>query len=383
MRFSGRSISAALLAVSAVYYGWYISHRSLAAVVPPPDTATEGALRGFAELRPIDVHTHVFKTDPAFQAFLGRMRLTLLDILVVDDTVAYSQKLEPERTDALGVVRGSGGHVALCTTFDPYRWTDRDFAEQAIKQINEDFAQGAVAVKLWKNLGMEIRRADGAFLMPDDPILEPIYKDVAEHNRTIVTHLADPDSCWEPLSPDDPSYLGILRRRTAHYYQQNPRWYMYNHPDYPSKQAILAARDHLLEMNPHLRVVGAHLGSMETDVDEIAKRLDTYPNFAVESGGRTIYLMLQPREKVRAFLIKYQDRILYGTDRQLFVTANVQEILKDWETIYARDWRFFATDETFQEEGQQVRGVKLPGSVLAKIFHQNALRWIPGIVAEH
>ena len=65
------------------------------------------------------------------------------------------------------------------------------------------------------------------------------------------------------------------------------------------------------------------------------------------------------------------------------MTANVQEILKDWETIYARDWRFFATDETFQEEGQQVRGVKLPGSVLAKIFHQNALRWIPGIVAEH
>jgi predicted TIM-barrel fold metal-dependent hydrolase len=311
------------------------------------------------------------------------MRLTLLDILVVDDTAAYAKKLEPQRTDALAVVRRSEGHVALCTTFDPYKLANPDFAAQAIKGIDEDFAQGAVAVKLWKNLGMEIKRAGGAFLMPDDSILEPIYKDIAEHHHTIVAHLAEPDACWEPPIPDDQSYLGVLRGYVAPYYTHNPEWYMYMHPDHPSKQAILAARDHLLEMNPHLRVVGAHLGSMETDVNEIAKRLDKYPNFAVESGGRTFYLMLQPREKVRAFLIKYQDRILYGTDLQIPATEDIQGALREWETTYAQDWKFLATDETFQVEGHEVHGLKLPEGALAKIFHRNAVRWIPGIVAEH
>ena len=70
----------------------------------------------------------------------------------------------------------------------------------------------------------------------------------------------------------------------------------------------------MLAAHPKLRVIGCHLGSMEHDVDEIAKRLDRYPNFAVDTAARVVNLMAQPREKVRAFLIKYQDRVLWGTD---------------------------------------------------------------------
>jgi hypothetical protein len=92
--------------------------------------------------------------------------------------------------------------------------------------------------------------------------------------------------------------------------------------------------------------------------------------------------MMQPREKVRAFLIKYQDRFLYGTDLQLHVTDNVPEALMKWERTYAEDWKFFATDDTFQVEGHQVRGLGLPANVLAKIVHQNAVQWISGIVAK-
>ena len=46
----------------------------------------------------------------------------------------------------------------------------------------------------------------------------------------------------------------------------------------------------------------------------MARRFDRYPNFAVDTAARVPYFMMQPRDKVRAFLIKYQDRILYGTD---------------------------------------------------------------------
>ena len=371
MRFSSRCLTIVLLTVCFLFIRLYLTGRSFAAPVPPPETSTEEALKAFSLLQPIDTHAHVFKNDPSFQAFLDRWHLTLLDILVVDDKAAYATQLEPQRTDALTAIHISAGHMKLCTTFDPYKFANSNFAQGAIKQLNEDFAHGAVAVKLWKNVGMEIRRSDGAFIMPDDPIFEPIYKDIEEHQRTLVAHLAEPDSCWDPPS-QSADYNG--------YYKQHPEWYMYEHPDYPSKEKLLAARDHLLEMNPRLRVVGAHLGSMETDVDRIARHFDKYPNFAVDTAARIRYLTQQPREKVRAFLIKYQDRVLYGTDLSLPVTANVQEALKYWETTYVQDWKFFATDEIVVQEGKRTQGLKLPEPVLRKIFRENAIRWIPGIV---
>ena len=49
--------------------------------------------------------------------------------------------------------------------------------------------------------------------------------------------------------------------------------------------------------------------------------LDKYPNFAIDTAARMRYLMLMPPNEVRAFLIKYQDRVLYGADLDLLPDA--------------------------------------------------------------
>jgi predicted TIM-barrel fold metal-dependent hydrolase len=268
-------------------------------------------------------------------------------------------------------VAGSHGRATLCTTFDPFRFDKPDFSANAIRQLNQDFAQGAVAVKIWKNIGMELKWPDGKYVMPDDPVFEPIYRDIVRHHKSLIAHLAEPSSCWKPPDPDSPDY---------DYYKQNPEWYMYLHPDHPSKETILAARDRMLAENPHLRVIGAHLGSMETDVDLVAKRLDRYPNFAVDMAARMEYLMIEPREKVRDFLIKYQDRVIYGTDSEFLPKDRPSEAVEEWSETYARDWKFLATDEILDYHGRKVEGLKLPPQVLKKIYHDNAVRWIPGVI---
>jgi predicted TIM-barrel fold metal-dependent hydrolase len=336
----------------------------------PVKSGDEAALRAFAAIHPIDVHVHVFKSDPTFQRMLEQLNLKLLNILVMDDTLSYRKQLQPQIDDALALVRSSHGHVALCTTFDPYKLDSASFTADAIAQIDRDFAQGAVAVKIWKNIGMEIKDSSGHYVMADDPKFEPIYKDIASHGKTLMTHLAEPDVAWGPPDPSDPSWS---------YYQENPQWYVANRPGFPSKQRILEARDHVLAENPKLRMVGVHLGSMERDLDNIARHLDKYPNFSIDTAARMDYLMLMPPEKVRAFLIKYQDRVLYGTDLDLAPDAKFPDALDEWQSAYARDWKFFATDETFKVEGKQVRGLNLPRPVLNKIFRDNALRWIPGL----
>ncbi|MGA8151864.1 MAG: amidohydrolase family protein [Terriglobales bacterium] len=367
--FLGLGLLSSLL-VGAVLSIAFLGQPLVVAYSPEAQNGAEETLRAFAAIQPIDVHVHVFQTDAAFQALLERLHLKLLDILVMDDTLPYRKELAPQIKDALTLVRSSHGHIALCTTFDPYRFGDDSFTTDAIKQINQNFADGAVAVKIWKNIGMEIKSADGKFIMADDPKFEPIYKDIAKHGKTLMSHQAEPDVAWGPPDPADPSWS---------YYQENPQWFLYNKPGFPSKQEILKARDHVLAENPGLRMVGVHLGSMEKSLDNIASHLDRYPNFAVDMAARMEYLMITPPEQVRAFLIKYQDRVLYGTDLDFLPGADVQDVLKDWQSTYVRDWKYLATDETVEYNGKKISGLKLPDPVLQKIFRSNALHWIPGL----
>jgi Amidohydrolase len=359
-----------LLTLGAVLAIDFLGQKSAAADNSQGQTSAEDTLKAFAAIRPIDVHVHVFKTDPAFQALLQRLQLKLVDILVMDDTLPYRRRLAPQIKDALSLVSASHGHVALCTTFDPYRFGDASFTADAIKQIDQNFAEGAVAVKIWKNIGMEIKDASGKFIMADDPKFEPIYKDIAKHGKTLMSHQAEPDVAWGPPDPADPSWS---------YYQENPQWFLYNKQGFPSKQEILQARDHVLAMNPNLRMVGVHLGSMEKSLDNIASHFDRYPNFAVDMAARMEYLIITPREKVRAFLVKYQDRVLYGTDLDYLPDADVKDVLQDWQTTYVRDWKYLATDETVEYHGQKFQGLKLPAPVLQKLFRSNAQHWIPGL----
>jgi predicted TIM-barrel fold metal-dependent hydrolase len=369
MKVSGCLLTSVVLIVCLIACQSFFSNPAAASLRQAQTTESE-ALQHFAALQPIDVHVHVFKTNASFQALLEQLHLRVLNILVVDDTLSYRKKLRPQVADVLALVRSSHGHIAFCTTFDPYEFGESSFATGAIQQLNQNFADGALAAKIWKNIGMEIKTRDGKFIMPDDSAFDPIYEDIAQHGKTLMAHVAEPDVAWGPPDPSDPSWT---------YYQENPQWFLYGKQGFPSKQQILQARDRILARYPNLRMVGVHLGSMEKNLDEIMRHFNQFPNFAVDVAARMDYLMIAPREKTRDFFINSQDRILYGTDLDVIPTADIHESLKEWKATYARDWRFLATDETFDRDGIKVTGLKLPPAVLHKIFHDNARHWIPGL----
>ncbi|HSU32663.1 MAG TPA: amidohydrolase family protein [Bryobacteraceae bacterium] len=327
--------------------------------------------RAFTSIEPIDTHAHAFKVDARFYDFLHKLHLHLVDIVVANKDDAEFNGLEPKIEAAKAFVNHSNGQAVLCTTFDPFKFSDPKFADRSVQQLNRDFAWGAVAVKIWKNVGMELRDQSGHFVMPDDARLEPIYKDIAAHGKTLIAHLAEPDSCWQPPNRNSPDYK---------YYSEHPEWYMYKQPDHPAKATIIQARDRILKGNPNLRVIGAHLGSLETNLDEIGRRLDRYPNFAVDVAARVAYLTIQPREKTRDFLIRYQDRILYGTDLSFSGRQNAETAEKTWEKRYEADWAYFSSRGTVEYQGRKVQALGLPAQVLSKLYHDNAVRWIPGVL---
>ena len=128
-----------------------------AAAVSGPFSSQE--LQQFVALEAIDSHAHAFQSDPAFFAMLKKLNVKMIDILVVDDQSQKYNHLSQEAEAGWKFVKGSDGSAVFCTSFDPYKWNEPGFAAAANKQLDKDFSQGAIAVKIWKNIGMEIKDA--------------------------------------------------------------------------------------------------------------------------------------------------------------------------------------------------------------------------------
>jgi predicted TIM-barrel fold metal-dependent hydrolase len=132
-------------------------------------------------------------------------------------------------------------------------------------------------------------------------------------------------------------------------------------------------------------VVGAHLGSLEYDVAEVAKRLERYPNFAVDTSARLVDLTYQEPETVRRFFRDYAGRILFGTDivRQepfsRLAEAERQAELAWTEARYQADFAYFETDQMMTIRGRTVQGLGLPDDILEKFYVSNARTWYPEI----
>src|SRR4051794_18481504 len=337
-------------------------------LIPPAALAAAAPAAEPADFRRIDTHVHIHRDAPALLDDLRAANWRGLDIVVCPASGDEPFDLEEELRATLAVQRSSGGTLAWASTFDARGFEAPGFTERTIARLGRTFDDGAIGVKIWKNIGMAIKAKSGAYLLPDDPALLPIYDAIRRADRTLIAHLAEPDGAWLPLDEKNPELA---------YYSKNPQWQMHGKPGAPVKEAILAARDRVLARDPKLRVVGCHLGSDEDDLARLARRLDAYPNFAVDTAARVRYFARGDRDRVRDFLIRYQDRVLYATDFSLR-EEDPAAAARSLGATHDRDWAFFAGDGAMDYAGRPTRGLALPDSVLRKLFRENALRWLPG-----
>ncbi len=147
----------------------------------------------------------------------------------------------------------------------------------------------------------------------------------------------------------------------------------------PSYEAQMAARDRMLAKHPQLAFMGAHMASLEWSVDELGRFLDAHPNAVVDLAarmGQVQFQSNQDRERVRRFFIRYQDRLLYGTDLTQDADSKAGAMRKEAHEVWMRDWRYLTTDGVINvpELDVPVRGLALPKAVIRKIYAANAER---------
>ncbi len=339
----------------------------------PLPLALRGAVVHARGMTTIDAHIHLAAGHPECDGLLERLDVKVLNVCVPRDSEGKWRE-EAERYRSLNA--SSPERFAWCTGFDLPRFGDPHYAERAIQGLRSDIDAGAVACKIWKNVGMEVRRPDGAFLMVDDPLFEPILAFLEKEGLTLLLHIGEPLACWQPLDPASPHYG---------YYSAHPEWHMHGRAGFPPHQALIDARDRVVERHRRLRVVGAHLGSLEHDVAEVARRFERYPNFAVDTSARVRDLAHQEPAKVRAFFDRFPDRVLFGTD-QVYRTdlsqvdaAERSETLRKIEARYAMERAFYEGRGAVTLFHRQVEGLGLSEALLRRFCAENARRWYTGL----
>jgi predicted TIM-barrel fold metal-dependent hydrolase len=367
---AGPARAAYLLLPLALSAATAVGSTAAAAGTAPPEGYY--TMHDFRRVEKIDAHMHVHGPADRLmaQAIADHFRILTINV----DSPDYP----PIRDQQLGAVslrKRYPGRVAFAATFSVGGFQRPGWSAGVLQDIDAAVAQGAVGVKIWKNIGMQLRDVDGSYVMPDDMRLEPIIAHLEREHLVLLGHQAEPRNCWLPADR-------MTVRSDREYFEAHPQYYMHLHPEVPSQEVILAARNEMLRTHPSLRFDAVHLASLEWDVDRVADFLERFPNASVDMAARLVHLEYQAAsqpEKVRRFLISYQDRVLYGSDDAYGPDDSDSRPVEEVHTDWLNDWRFLVTSDRMHSADFDAgfSGLHLPRAVVDKIYRRNAEALFP------
>jgi len=313
-----------------------------------------------------DAHFHYLTYDTSYIVFARSLNFKILTPVWDGEEVSVKDQISV----ASAIKKACPGDFAFFGTFDADSVNSPGFSAYARRSIIDFMDAGASGLKIWKNIGMVIRDSTGKFIMIDDPLFDPLFSFLVREEIPVIAHLGEPRDCWLPLDE-------MTDKGNASYYRNNPQYHMYKHPEVPSYESQINATRNLLLKYPRLKFTGAHLASIEWSVDELSRLMDECPNLKVDLAARISQVQAQSDEnisKVRDFFIRYQDRIVYGTDFEVHDIESGSESMKlNLQKGWQEHWNYLATDSC-----RGHRGLKLPSSVIDKVYYHNTAEYFSG-----
>jgi len=240
-----------------------------------------------------------------------------------------------------------------------------EFGRQIARQLKEAQQRGASGLKVFKQLGLGYRNPDGTLIQPDDPRWDPIWQACGELQLPVLIHIADPVAFFLPIDAQNERWEEL---------QRHPDW-SFHGKDFPSHEALLKAFLRVVARHPKTVFIAAHVANNAEDLGAVSNWLDQHPNLYVEIASRISELGRQPYT-AREFIMKYSDRVLFGTDGPW----SSQRLSLYWRFLETYDEYFPYSDRDFPPQGfWNIYGIALPDEVLRKVYHENAARIVPGV----
>ncbi len=164
------------------------------------------------------------------------------------------------------------------------------FGPKAAAQLEADFNAGAIGLKVFKDLGMFARKADGSRLKVDDPELDPVWEMCAKHNAPVLIHIAEPQAFFDPLDFNNERWLELALYADRRH-QTGVRF-----------EELMTERNNMIKNHPKTNFILAHFGWHGNDLARAGKLLDQNPNVYYDVAAVLYDFGRQPRAAHEFFI---------------------------------------------------------------------------------
>jgi hypothetical protein len=329
-------------------------------------------------LRLIDAHVHVV---PANAERLARI-MDINGLAAVVNLGVLETEGIPFK-EGMRAFRDAVGERMVYFPTPDFRDTAPGFGQRMADELSRKVGAGAAGLKIFKNLGLHARDADGKLMPVDHPGLDPLWDRAGEMGVPVLIHSADVLAHFGPLNENNEQCEALTRF---------PDWHVCG-PQYPGHDELLEQRNRVIERHPRTTFIGAHVAMYYENLSIVDIWLDRYPNLFVDTAASIVQLGRHPVSEVRAFFTKHQDRILFGTDLVLGSYEDDDRGERPWAFKrtgydYNLPRRYYETlDRQIEHPGYPVfgnwlvDGIGLPEEQLRKLYFENACRLIPALKA--
>lgn len=303
----------------------------------------------------IDIHNHLRNLDMAEEY------LKAMDEAGVWKVVSLDGRSEDNFYKEHLKVSNSISEERFIIFFRPdFSYIDEpNYGKMEAEKLEQAVEEGLRGIKISKSLGLRHKDKNGNLIRVDDPRIDPIWAKAGELGIPVLMHISDPKAFFTPIDRYNERYdeLG------AH-----PDW-GFSGPEYPEKEELLRQRNRVIERHPNTTFIATHMANLPEELGRVSMWLEKYPNMYVDIDARISELGRQPYT-ARKFMIKHQDRVLFGTD-----TAPNVEAYQVYYRFLETDDEYINADPSHHRQGRwHIYGLYLPDDVLEKIYNKNALK---------
>jgi len=311
----------------------------------------------------IDMHTHVrVNTREEVTRWIHT-----LDSVGVEKAVVLVGATGEAFDEAAQLLREHADRFELWCGLDFHGHSQPMFSDRIVAELERCHRLGArgVGELIDKGRGLSILRrqagkvseypemgsAEGLHL--DDPRLDGVLEKCADLGMPVNIHVAEPRWMYEAMDASNDGLMPALR------------WKVSKDPGVVQFDEMIATLDRAAVKHPRTTFIACHFANTGHDLAILGGMLDKHANLYADTGARFGEIAAIPRHSAE-FFVKYQDRLLYGTD--LTQTAD----------MYRGTFRVFESlDEHFYHRtisGYQwpLHGLGLSDGVLRKIYSENA-----------
>lgn len=241
------------------------------------------------------------------------------------------------------------------TSFDYTDFDKPDWEKKAIKKLVEHHNLGAIGVGEMGDKGdgdLYGYPTKGKGIHIDNPKLKPLLEKCGELKMPINIHIAEPKWMYEKM---DNHNDGLLTAGNWHIDSLQVEY---------GFERLIQSLENAVAANPKTTFIACHYLNLNHDLNRVGKLLDKYPNLYVDLAGRMGETAAIPKT-ARAFLIKYSDRVLFGTDNGM----SLEMYQYAFRILETDDEHFYLPNYGYH---WAYSGLNLPNKVLKKIYYKNA-----------